>query len=291
MAFESALVVFERVAIVGIGLIGGSFAAALRRAGAARHLVGHARTDGARALAAGLIDELAADPAEAVRGADLVVLAAPVSVNAALFPALAPVIAPGALITDLSSVKADVAEAAVASLGPRLAGYVPTHPIAGGERKGPDNADAALFDGRLVILSPLPSSDPAAIERFDTLWRCLGAYTRRLDVATHDAVYAAVSHWPHVAAYALAAAIAARLPADGDVFVGPGLRDLTRIAASDPALWADIVLANADHVLACADGFEQELARIRGAIAAGDRDRLVEAFSLGANWRRGLAGR
>ena len=282
---------FERVAIVGTGLIGGSFAAALRRAGAARHLVGHARTDGARALAAGLIDELAADPVEAVRGADLVVLAAPVSVNAALFPALAPVIAPEALITDLSSVKAGVAAAAVASLGPRLAGYVPTHPIAGGERKGPDSADAALFDRRLVIVSALPSSDPAAVERLDTLWRRLGAHTRRLDVATHDAVYAAVSHWPHVAAYALAAAVSARLPDEGDVFVGPGLRDLTRIAASDPALWADIVLANADHVLACADGFEQELARIRDAIAAGDRGRLVQAFSRGASWRQGLGRR
>lgn len=282
---------FERVAIVGTGLIGGSFAAALKRAGAARHIAGYSRTDGARALAAGLIDELAGDPAAAVTGADLVVLAAPVSVNVRLLTTLAPVIAPGAMLTELSSVKAGVAEAATGSLGARLGRYVPTHPIAGGERKGPDAADAALFDDRLVILSPLPSSEVEVVERFDDLWRQLGARTRRLDVATHDSLYAAVSHWPHVAAYALAASIAARLPVDGGEFVGPGLRDLTRIAASDPTLWADIVLANSAQVLDCAEGFAIELERIREAIVAGDRDGLVEAFGRGASWRQGLAPR
>lgn len=284
-------VAFERVAIVGTGLIGGSFAAALKRAGLARHIAGYSRTDGARALAGGLIDELAGDPVEAVSEADLVVLAAPVSVNVRLLTTLAPVIPPGAILTELSSVKAGVAAAASASLGSKLGRYVPTHPIAGGERKGPEAANAALFEGRLVIVSPLPSSEAAVVERFDELWRRLGARTRRLDVAAHDALYAAVSHFPHAAAYALAAAVAARLPDDGGDFVGPGLLDLTRIAASDPTLWADIVLANAGQVLDCADGFAAELARIREAIATGDRDGLVEAFSRGSNWRQGLAAR
>ncbi len=282
---------FERVAIIGTGLIGGSVGAALKRAGLARHIVGYSRSDGSRALAAGLIDTLAEGPAAAVDGADLVILAAPVSVNAALFATLAEHIDPAAVITELSSVKAGVAQAASTALGARLPRYVPTHPIAGGERRGPDAADPALFDDRLVIISPLVTSARDAVERLESLWQGLGARTRRLDVSTHDELYALVSHWPHAAAYALAAAMAARLRDDGGDYVGPGLRDMTRIAASDPALWADIVLANAGRVLDCADDFLAELDRIRAAIASGNREALVEAFSRGAQWRQGLPPR
>ena len=283
--------VFERAAIIGTGLIGGSVAAALKRAGLARHVAGYSRSDGVRAHQAGLIDSLAGDPVAAVAGADLVVLAAPVSVNAALFETLADGIVPDAVVTELSSVKAGVAQAASAALGMRLPRYVPTHPIAGGERRGPDAADAALFDGRLVIISPLVTSARDAVERLELMWQRLGARTRRLDVSTHDELYALVSHWPHAAAYAMAAGIASRLRDDGGDYVGPGLRDMTRIAASDPGLWADIVLANAGRVLDCAEDFQRELDRIRAAIATGDREALMAAFSRGAQWRRSLPPR
>ena len=282
---------FERAAIIGTGLIGGSLAAALKRGGLARHVVGYSRSDGIRARDRGLIDSLADDPAAAVAGADLVVLAAPVSVNAALFEQLAGSLDPAAVVTELSSVKAGVAQAASAALGPLLSRYVPTHPIAGGERRGPEAADAALFDGRLVIISPLVTSARDAVERLEQLWQRLGARTRRLDVSTHDELYALVSHWPHAAAFAMAAGIASRLRDDGGDYVGPGLRDMTRIAASDPALWADIVLANASRVLVCIDDFQAELDRIRTAIATGDREALVAAFSRGAQWRKALPPR
>lgn len=282
---------FERVAVIGTGLLGGSLAAGLRVRGLARHCVGYSPADGHRALAGGLVDSLADALGQAVHGADLVVLAAPVSINAGLMAEVAAALAPMAIVTDLSSVKQGVVAAACRALGPAAARYVPTHPIAGGERSGPEAADANLFEGRLVIVSPLAVSEPAVVGRFEALWQALGARTRRLDVAAHDEAYALVSHWPHAAAYALAASIGGRLaayPASAEL-VGPGLSDMTRIAASDPALWADIVLANAAAVLDCADGFARELADIRAAIEAGDRQALVAAFDRGAQWRRGLA--
>jgi prephenate dehydrogenase len=278
--------VFERVAIIGTGLIGGSFAAALRQRGLARHVVGFSPADGERALRAGLVDALAEDLASAVAGADLVVLAAPVSVNARLISDLVGALADAALVTDLSSVKAPVARAAAAALGPALPRYVPSHPIAGGERSGPESADAALFEGRTVIVSPLLQSDPAAVERVERLWHAVGAVTRRFDVETHDRIYASVSHWPHALAFALAATLAAGLSESAaKALVGPGLRDMTRIAMSDPALWADILLSNAGPVEQCAAAFDDELKRIRDALAAGDRDTLVARFAAAAHWR------
>jgi len=283
--------VFERVAIIGTGLIGGSFAAAFRQRGLARHVVGFSPADGERALRAGLVDALADDLATAVAGADLVVLAAPVSVNVHLVSDLGGTLADAALVTDLSSVKAPVARAAVAALGPALPRYVPSHPIAGGERSGPEAADAALFEGRTVIVSPLLQSDPAAVEQVERLWQAIGAVTRRLDVETHDRVYASVSHWPHAVAFALAATMGADLTEPGSTaLVGPGLRDMTRIAMSDPALWADILLANAGPVERCAAAFDEQLVRIRDALAAGDRDALVARFAAAARWRQRIGG-
>jgi prephenate dehydrogenase len=282
--------VFDRVVVVGTGLIGGSFAAALRRRGLAARIVGFSPPDGERALRAGLVDALADDLGAAVRGADLVVLAAPVSANATLVRTLGACVASlaaPALITDLSSVKAPVAEAAVASLGAALRRYVPSHPIAGGERSGPEAADADLFRDRMVIVSPLEQSAPDAVSAIERLWRSIGARTRRMDVATHDRLYAAISHWPHAIAFALASTLAARLTDDEAMaLVGPGLRDMTRIAMSDAALWADILLANAGPVAGIAAEFETSLGRIRDAVASGDRDALIAQVAAAADWRR-----
>lgn len=287
---------FDRVVVVGTGLIGGSFAAALRRGRLAARIVGFSPADGERALRAGLVDVLADDLCAAVRGADLVVLAAPVSANAALVRALGacdPSLGAPALITDLSSVKAPVVAAAVAGLGAALPRYVPTHPIAGGERSGPEAADADLFRDRMVIVSPLAQSAPDATEAIEGLWRAIGARTRRMDAAAHDRLYAAISHWPHAIAFALASTLAARLPDDDEAMalVGPGLRDMTRIAMSDAALWADILLVNAGPVAAIAAEFETFLGRIRDAVASGDRDALIAQVAAAADWRRRLDGR
>jgi prephenate dehydrogenase len=275
-----------RVAILGTGLIGGSFAAGLRRHGLASRVVGFSAGDAGRALALGLIDEVAASPEAAVAGSDTVVLAAPVSVNCEMLPRIAPALRKGALVTDVSSVKVPVVRAAREALGAALAGFVPSHPIAGSERSGPEAADASLFEGRTVILSPLPKGDPGAAARLEAAWSQLGATVMRLDAAEHDRIYALVSHWPHAIAFALAAAVAA----DGvpDDLVGPGLADLTRTAASSPELWADILLANSEPALAAAGQVRHPLAAIEAALRAGDRAALVQVLEAGARWRRRL---
>ncbi len=283
---------FQRVVVAGTGLIGGSLAAALRRRKLAVQVVGYSPPDGDRALRAGLVDSLADDLASAVQDADLVVLAAPVSVNARLIASLAGCadrLVPAAVITDLSSVKAPVAAAATAALGPALPRYVPSHPIAGGERSGPEAADPDLFSGRTVIVSPLPQSAPDAVAVIEDLWRRLDSRIHRLDVASHDRLYGAISHWPHAIAFALAAALSKTVPDDDAAWLaGPGLRDMTRIAMSDPELWADILLANAGPLAAVAADFDAALDRIREAVAADDRQALVAAVAGAAAWRRRL---
>ena len=280
-----------RVAILGTGLLGGSLAAALKRHRIAGRIIGHAAGgDAARALALGLIDEQADSAEAAVAGADLVVLAAPVSVNCDLIGRIGPSLADGALLTDVSSVKGPVVAVARARLDARLPDFVPSHPIAGSERSGPDAADAGLFDRRTVVLSPLPESSPAQVARLDAIWRALGAKTVRLAVADHDRVYALVSHWPHALAFAMAAAVAADPigsggPAAGQL-IGQGLLDLTRTAASSPELWADILLQNAEQSLIAAAQVGRQTSRIEAAIRAGDRATLVRLFGTAADWRR-----
>jgi prephenate dehydrogenase len=273
-----------RVALLGTGLIGGSLAAALKRAGLATRIVGFSSGDAEAALALGLVDEVAGSAEAAVGGCDTVILAAPVSINGELLARIAPVLAPGVLLTDVSSVKMPVVAAALRHLGQALPGFVPCHPIAGGERSGPQAADASLFEGRTVILSPLPSSEPEKVARLEAAWQRLGAVVERMPVEEHDRVYALVSHWPHAVSFALAGALSASRLDDG--LIGPGLRDLTRTAASSPALWADILMQNTGPVLQAADQVDQELAAIRRAIEARDREGLVRLFERAAGWRR-----
>lgn len=274
-----------RVAILGTGLIGGSFAAALKRQGLASHIVGWSAGDARQAQALGLIDEVADDPVRAVTDRDTVILAAPVSVNCDLMAHIASALPAGVLLTDVSSVKLPVVAAAVRHLGPAaLAGFVPCHPIAGSERSGPQAADATLFEARTVIVSPLVQSDRSKVARLEATWQQLGAHVVRLDPAEHDRVYALVSHWPHAIAFALAAAVSQDgVPAD---LLGPGLLDLTRTAAASPELWADILLQNVDPVLRAADETGRQVRLIEEALRAGDRESLVHLFSEAAAWRQ-----
>ena len=272
-----------RVALLGTGLIGGSFAAALKRQRLAARIVGFSPDDAQAALQLGLVDEIADSAQVAVSGCDTVVLAAPVSANIALLAQIGAALPPGALVTDVSSVKLGVVEAARRHLGDALPGFVPSHPIAGSERSGPQAADADLFVDRTVILSPLETSEPAKVARLEQIWQRCGAMVRRLSPQEHDRVYALVSHWPHALGFALAAAVAGNR-VDNDL-VGQGLLDLTRTAASSPELWTDILLQNARPVLQAADLVAEELGSIRDAVERGDRSALTALFARAAAWR------
>jgi prephenate dehydrogenase len=284
---------FQRAAILGVGLIGGSVAAALRERRIARHVVGLDPRDAATALQLGLIDSVAPSLHDAVKGADLVVLAAPIAGNAALLRGLgelpAGTIAADVAITDVSSTKSSIVAAARESLGALLPRFVAAHPIAGSERSGASAASAALFDNALVLLCPDASSAPDATERVEAMWRSLGARTARMASAHHDELFATVSHWPHAVAFALAAAVGqGPLADDARRYSGAGLRDTTRVGASSPELWADILLDNRDASLRAARAFTQEVAAIERALDDGNRAALVEALARGARWRRSL---
>ena len=257
----------DKLAVIGVGLIGASAALAMRRAGAVREIVGigRSRENLDRALAKGVIDRatlLGDDWTREVRDADFVLIAIPVAQYREMFAALAPVLSPEAVVTDAGSTKQDVVRAARETLDGRLAQFVPAHPVAGSERSGAEAGDAALFVGRQVILTPMPETSPAALTRVERFWTACGARVARLDAARHDRVLAAVSHLPHLLAFALVAEIASR-PDSAEYLAnaGSGFRDFTRIAGSSPEMWRDVALANRDALLA-------ELAAYRGAIDA-----------------------
>ncbi len=261
---------FERVAVIGVGLIGGSFALALKAAGLAGRVAGAGR--GAENLRIarerGAIDSIEPDAAAAVRGADLVLLATPVAQVPAVLAAIRDALAPGALVTDAGSTKRDVIAAARASLGGRIARFVPAHPIAGAEASGAAAASAELFRGRRVVLTPLEENSAADLERVAAAWRACGARVERMSAQEHDAVLAAVSHLPHLLAYALVHEIAGRPDAARLFgFAAGGFRDFTRIASSHPEMWRDICAANRDRL-------REELARY--AAKLGEVERLLE---------------
>ncbi|HEY5633245.1 MAG TPA: prephenate dehydrogenase/arogenate dehydrogenase family protein [Burkholderiaceae bacterium] len=279
---------FERVAVLGVGLMGGSVAAGLRAREIAGRVVAYSTGDDAeRARSLGLIDSVATSPARAVEGADLVVLAAPIPALPGLFSEIAPELRPGVVLTDCASTKKSTIAAARAALGEAFARFVPGHPIVGGERRGPDAARGDLFEGATVVLCPVPETAPDASERVTQTWRALGATVVAIDAGEHDALYAQVSHWPHALSFALCAAIASGERADSALrLAGAGLRDATRIAAAPAALWADIVLDNRDAVLDCALAFERQVQAITAAIREGDRAALLAYFELAGDWRR-----
>lgn len=273
---------FKKVVIFGVGLIGGSFALALRQAGQAAQITGVGRSAEslARARELGIIDAVATDPAAAVDGADLILLAAPVAQTGPILAAIAPHLAPGAIVTDAGSTKSDVVAAARQALGGKIAQFVPGHPIAGREKHGPEAALADLYVGKKVVITALAENADADVARVAAAWQACGAVIHRLSPQEHDAVFASVSHLPHVLAFALVDDIAAK-PHAATLFqyAASGFRDFTRIAGSSPEMWRDITLANRDALLAEVDAYLAQLTAMRGMIAAGDGKGLEKIYA------------
>ena len=273
---------FGRVVIIGAGLIGGSFALALKQAGAARHIVGLGRSLDAmaRALELGIVDEIATNPADAMRGADLVLIAAPVAQTTAIMAAIVPCLEAHTVVTDAGSTKSDVVAAARAVFGIRIGQFVPGHPIAGSEANGPDAATALLYRGKKTVLTPLPENLDADVEKVAAAWRACGAIIHRLTAEEHDKVFAAVSHLPHVLAFALVDDIAAKPHADLLFqYAASGFRDFTRIAGSSPEMWRDISLANRDALIKELDAYLAQLANVRTMLAASDGAALESVYA------------
>ena len=267
---------FRRMAVVGVGLIGGSLGLAAKRAGLVERVVGVSRSRGNRetALRRGLVDETTDELGEAVHEADLVVLATPVAAIVGLLPEVARRLPPGALVTDVGSVKAPIAAAGDAALPDGR--FVAGHPIAGKERSGPEVADPDLFVGAPCILTPTARSRPEAVERIAALWRGVGGGVLPLEAAWHDDLFASVSHLPHLVAFALMDAVLT-MEQDGQRmrFAGGGLRDFTRVAGSDPAMWRDIFLMNRDMLLKSLAEYRGALGRLESAIREGRGESLA----------------
>lgn len=273
---------FDRVVIIGVGLIGGSFALALKQAGLARHIVGLGRSPEAlaRALDLGIVDEVCTTPAAAMRGADLVLLAAPVAQTGSILASLLPNLEAHTVVTDAGSTKSDVVAAARAALGERVCQFVPGHPIAGSEANGPDAARVNLYRGKKVVLTALPQNSDADVAKVAAAWQACGAIIHRLTPQEHDTVFAAVSHLPHLLAFALVDDIAARPHADVLFqYAASGFRDFTRIAGSSPEMWRDISLANRDALLKELDAYLAQLTGVRAMLAAGDGAALESMYA------------
>jgi prephenate dehydrogenase len=273
---------FERVAIVGVGLIGGSFSLALKEKRLCRHVVGAGRSAAnlARARERGVIDSSAADAAAAAAGADLVLVAAPVAQFENIFLAIGPQLKPECLVMDAGSTKRDVVAAARKALGGRIAQFIPAHPIAGAEKSGAAAASAGLFQGRRVVLAPLDENKEKDIQAISGLWSAIGARVSRMTPEAHDGVFAAVSHLPHLLAYALVSDIAAR--ADAAQLFGyaaGGFRDFTRIASSHPEMWRDICIANGDQLLQELSRFSGELEKVKKYLETKDSNALEKLFA------------
>ena len=285
---------FERVAVIGVGLIGGSFALALKRAGACASVVGVGRNpDNMRvAKERGIVDSVEADVAVAVRDADLVLVATPVAQFPELFARIVPSLAPSALVMDAGSTKQDVVAAARAALGSRIAQFVPAHPIAGAEHSGAAAAKADLFAGKRVVLAPVAENPATMVDAAAAAWEACGARISRMSATEHDAVFAAVSHLPHVLAYALVHEVAQR-DNSGQLFgyAAGGFRDFTRIASSHPEMWRDICVANRSALLAELDRYVDKLRALRVPLAAADGAALEAVFEEARSARdRWLAG-
>lgn len=279
---------FNKVVIFGVGLIGGSFALALRRANVVNEVVGFGRSaatlEQARQL--GIIDRIGLDVAAEVCDADLVLLATPVGQMKDLMARIAPHMGARTLMTDGGSTKGDVVAAAYANLGIKVGQFVPAHPIAGAEQSGAAAARADLYAGKKVVLTPLPENPVDSVERVRKAWELCCAVVSELTAQQHDEVFAAVSHLPHLLSFALVHDLAQRDNRDQLLsFAASGFRDFTRIAASSPEMWRDICMANRDALLNELGSYMQELENIRAALSDGDAEKLQEIFSLARDVR------
>lgn len=272
----------NKLTIIGVGLIGGSLARALKQAGVCQEIVGGGRdaTQLEKAVALGVIDRYELDPCVAVQDADVVVLAVPVGATAEVLRKIGPALTPQTVLTDVGSVKQCVIEDARAVFGEIPANFVPGHPIAGTEQSGVEASFAELFQQRRVVLTPLAHTRAEAVQQVRALWEQAGAEVIEMDAARHDAVLAATSHLPHLLAYTLVDTLA-RTDNNADIFrfAAGGFRDFTRIAASDPVMWRDICLANRSALLNVLEDFGADLEQLRKAIGAGDGARILEVFT------------
>ncbi|SFP18921.1 prephenate/arogenate dehydrogenase family protein [Tranquillimonas alkanivorans] len=284
--------VYERVALIGLGLIAGSMAHAMRRGGLAGEIVGTARSEETRRVAEdiGLCDRIVATAAEAVEGADLVVLAVPVGAMGEVAEEIAPHLSPGATVTDVGSVKKSVIEAVSPHI-PEGVHFIPGHPLAGTEHSGPRSGFAELFDNRWCLLVPDEGTEAGALERLTELWEEMGAHVDVMDAEHHDLVLAVTSHAPHLIAYTMVGvADDLRRVTDSEVikYSAAGFRDFTRIAASDPTMWRDVFLTNKEATLEILGRFTEELFALQRAIRTGDGQHLHDYFTRTRAIRRGI---
>ncbi|TFZ00297.1 prephenate dehydrogenase [Ramlibacter humi] len=285
---------FEQLGLIGCGLMGGSFALALKRAGLVKRVVGYSKSPSTteRARQMGVIDVEAPSALLAVSGADIVLLAVPVAATEATLKAIRHLVNKDMLIMDVGSTKRDVVDAARRVLRDNVGSFVPCHPIAGKEASGVEHADPDLYTNRQVILTPLERTQVAQLGKAKDVWEGIGCQVLQMAPEAHDSAFAAVSHLPHLIAFALVNAIAAQ-PHGQDFLslAGPGFRDFTRIAASEPKMWRDILLANKQELLEQTQFFQQTLQAMHSLIEAGNGEALEEliaqASQLRANWRMG----
>lgn len=285
---------FEQLGLIGCGLMGGSFALAMKQAGLVQRVVGYSKspstTDRARQL--GVIDIEAPSALLAVAGADIVLVAVPVSATESTLKSIKHLVTPRMLVMDVGSTKADVVQAARRALRDQLGSFVPAHPITGREVAGVEHADANLYNGRQVILTPIERTLTVQLQKAQDLWTALGCRVSSMSPESHDAAFAAVSHLPHLLAFALINSITGQVQADTFLsLAGPGFRDFTRIAASDPKVWRDILLANREELLTQSSLFQQALQQLENAMRNNDaqaiEDMLTLASETRAHWRMG----
>ena len=279
---------FEQLGLIGCGLMGGSFALALKRAGLVKRVVGYSKSPSTteRARLMGVIDVEAPSALLAVSGADIVLLAVPVAATEATFKAIRHLVTPTMLIMDVGSTKRDVVDAARRVLREQMGGFVPAHPIAGREVAGVDNADPDLYTGKQVILTPIERTRTVQLQQATDVWKAIGCHVINMSPESHDAAFAAVSHLPHLLAFALMNAITGQ--PQGKEFLslaGPGFRDFTRIAASEPNVWRDILLANREELLAQSKVFQRALQAFEQTIGSGNADALEKLISQASNTR------
>jgi prephenate dehydrogenase len=283
---------FNQLGVIGCGLMGGSFALALKRAGLVKRVIGYSKSPSTteKAKKLGVIDLAAESALLAVSGSDIVLIAVPVSATEATFKAIRHLVEPGVLFMDVGSTKRDVVDAARRVLKERVAGFVPAHPIAGKEVAGISHADAALYTNRQVILTPLTQTNPDLLQKATDVWSAIGSQVLRMTPENHDAAFAAVSHLPHMLAFAYFNSVA-RQPAGRDFLslAGPGFRDFTRIAAGDPTVWRDILLSNREELLKQSLRFRHTLDAMEHVIKSGNAEALEDlirgASDARSNWQ------
>lgn len=284
---------FGKIVVFGTGLIGGSFALALKAAGAVEEVVGFGRAPGTLRIAQelGVIDRAGINPAHEIGDADIVLVATPVAQMPEIFSRIAPYLGPNTLVTDGGSTKGDVVAAARAAFKGHIGKFVPAHPIAGAENSGPAAARWDLYRGKKVVVTPLAENNDERLDRIKRAWALCGADIYELTPEQHDRVFAAVSHLPHVLSYALVHDLATREDADlFFTFAASGFRDFTRIAASHPEMWRDICLANRQALLQELERYQAQLCELHGALTASDGERLEDIFGIARQARREWSG-